>query len=97
MYVYIRSEPGLYTVGFYRPNGDWEPESDHESTYAAAERAAWLNGSRQTIKILRDPEEIKGVINVLIDTVEKNCNAQYNVDVYNEGLDEARELLKKLD
>jgi hypothetical protein len=31
MYVYIQSEPGLYTVGFYRPNGKWEPESDHDS------------------------------------------------------------------
>ena len=27
-YVYIRSEPGLWTVGFYKPDGTWKPESD---------------------------------------------------------------------
>ena len=45
MYVYINSEPGLWTVGFYRPDGRWEPESDHQSIEAAAQRVAWLNGS----------------------------------------------------
>ncbi len=45
MYVYIRSEPGLYTVGFYDPAGKWQPESDHESRDEAAKRVAWLNGS----------------------------------------------------
>lgn len=32
MYVYIRSEPGLYTVGFYAPDGTWHAESDWDST-----------------------------------------------------------------
>jgi hypothetical protein len=45
MYVYVESEPGLYTVGFYDPNnGQWHPESDHESREAAANRVHWLNG-----------------------------------------------------
>jgi len=44
MYVYIRSEPGLWTVGFYHPNGQWEPDSDHTSRQEAAERAHYLNG-----------------------------------------------------
>lgn len=43
-YVYIRSEPSLYTVGFYKPDGRWEAESDHNSTDAAAQRVAYLNG-----------------------------------------------------
>ena len=43
-YVYIRSEPGLYTVGFYSPSNVWEPESDHGSKEDAAKRVAWLNG-----------------------------------------------------
>ena len=43
-YVYIRSEPGLWTVGFYRPDGKWEPESDWDSTDKAAARAAFLMG-----------------------------------------------------
>lgn len=43
-YVYVKSEPGLWTVGFYRPDGKWEPESDHASREAAAKRVHYLNG-----------------------------------------------------
>ena len=43
-YVYIHSEPGLWTVGFYRPDGRWEAESDHDSTDSAAARVHYLNG-----------------------------------------------------
>ncbi len=49
MYVYIRSEPGLWTVGFYRPDGRWEPESDHDSTDSAARRVRWLNGGQDEV------------------------------------------------
>ena len=44
MWVYIQSEPSLWTVGFYDPNGKWQPESDHESPVSAAERVNYLNG-----------------------------------------------------
>lgn len=44
MYVYVQSEPGLYTVGHYAPDGQWVPESDHDSKDKAAVRAHWLNG-----------------------------------------------------
>jgi len=43
-YVYIKSEPTLWTVGFYKPDGTWEPESDHDSKESAAARVHWLNG-----------------------------------------------------
>lgn len=43
-YVYIRSEPGLWTVGFYTPAGRFEAESDHSDREEAARRVAWLNG-----------------------------------------------------
>lgn len=46
MYVYIQSEPGLWTVGFYAPDGTWHPESDHPSPAQAAERVHYLNGGR---------------------------------------------------
>lgn len=46
MYVYLKSEPGLWTVGFYDPSGDWQPESDHTKQEEAANRAAFLNGQR---------------------------------------------------
>jgi hypothetical protein len=48
MYVYIKSEPQLWTVGFYEPNGKWQPESDQDSEEQAAERVHWLNGGNPT-------------------------------------------------
>lgn len=45
-YVYIKSEPNLWTVGFYDPQGKWHSESDHSSTGEAAERVHYLNGGR---------------------------------------------------
>jgi hypothetical protein len=44
MYVYIQSEPELWTVGFYKPDGTWFAESDHGSDDDAANRVHWLNG-----------------------------------------------------
>lgn len=46
MYVYIESEPSLYTVGFYDPSGRWQPESDHNDREKAAARVAYLNGNK---------------------------------------------------
>lgn len=46
MYVYIQSQPGIYTVGFYSPDGKWHPDTDHEDREKAAERVAWLNGGQ---------------------------------------------------
>jgi hypothetical protein len=46
MYVYQSFEPGLYTVGFYKPDGKFAPESDHESREEAARRVAYLKGGR---------------------------------------------------
>lgn len=43
-YVWIDSEPGLYTVGFYDPSGKWHPESDHGTRAEAASRVHYLNG-----------------------------------------------------
>lgn len=45
-YVYIRSEPGLWTVGFYAPDGKWHPESDHHDREEAAKRVHYLNGGK---------------------------------------------------
>ena len=44
MYVYRSFEPGLWTVGFYAPNGEWYPDSDYESRESAANRVHYLNG-----------------------------------------------------
>lgn len=44
MYIYLETEKGLWTVGFYAPDGAFEPESDYDSRMAAAERVHYLNG-----------------------------------------------------
>jgi hypothetical protein len=49
MWVYIRSEPGLWTVGFYSPDGAWHPDSDHDSTEKAAARVHFLNGGEKDL------------------------------------------------
>lgn len=46
MYVYIKSEQYLWTVGFYDPSGKWIPESDHESEESASKRVHYLNGGK---------------------------------------------------
>lgn len=43
-YVYLRSEPNLFTVGFYAPNGTWNPDTDYNTKEEAALRVAFLNG-----------------------------------------------------
>ncbi len=44
MYVFIRSEPQLFTVGHYDPKGIWHPASDQDSPEKAASQVARLNG-----------------------------------------------------
>lgn len=46
MYVYLRTEPNLFTVGFYAPDGGFHTESDHESRVEAAARVHFLNGGK---------------------------------------------------
>lgn len=47
MYVYQRTEPSLWTVGYYDPSGKWHSESDHGSPNEAAKRVRWLNGGTE--------------------------------------------------
>ena len=54
-FVYIESQPGLWTVGHYRPDGKWVPESDHTSPDGASCRVAALNGG-----CLSDPDDDEG-------------------------------------
>ena len=44
MYVYVKSEPQLWTVGYYDLKGQWHAESDHSLEENAARRVAYLNG-----------------------------------------------------
>jgi len=44
MWIYKKTEPWLWTVGYYNPDGIFVPESDHPDSVLAAERVHWLNG-----------------------------------------------------
>jgi hypothetical protein len=47
MFVYLYTEGSgdpFYTVGFYDPQGNWHPDSDHISQDEAARRIHYLNG-----------------------------------------------------
>jgi len=44
MYVYIHTETCLWTVGFYKPDGEWVSDSDHDTPEKAAARVHYLNG-----------------------------------------------------
>lgn len=43
-YVYIKSEPGLFTTGFYDPSGEWHPDEDYARQEEAVHRTHYLNG-----------------------------------------------------
>jgi len=47
VWVYVKSEPQLWTVGFYSPDGKWHADSDFNSKEEAAERCHYLNGGSQ--------------------------------------------------
>lgn len=45
MYVYIETEKGLYTVGFFHPvTNQFMPESDWDNAWEARYRVSLLNG-----------------------------------------------------
>lgn len=63
MWIYKQTEtaaeqdyqgPGLWTVGYYTPTGEWHPESDWSSPEDAAKRCTYLNGD------LSGPKEDEG-------------------------------------
>lgn len=46
-WIYKHTEPSLWTVGYYEPDGTFEPESDCTGPDEAAARVHWLNGGPQ--------------------------------------------------
>lgn len=48
MWVYLQSEPNLYTVGFFNPSDEFTTESDWGTKEEAAERVNYLNGGTKT-------------------------------------------------
>ena len=52
-YHYVKSEPGLWTVGTGTKGVDWIPESDHASSDEAAARVHYLNGGNDNTLVAR--------------------------------------------
>lgn len=44
MWVYIRTEPTLWTVGFFDPEGIFTTDSDWETKEEARAQVSYLNG-----------------------------------------------------
>lgn len=51
MYVYIKTDRQLWTVGFYDPTGKYQTDSDHEDREEAAKRVMRLNGGNELTKV----------------------------------------------
>ena len=39
----------LYTVGFYKPDGSWNPESNWDSADEARQQVNYLNGGKEKV------------------------------------------------
>lgn len=50
MWIYKKTDTKMWTVGYYKPDGDWRPESDHNKKVCAAKRVSFLNGGRSFIR-----------------------------------------------
>ena len=57
-YIYWQSEPSLYTVGYFSPNGERHPESDHATREEAAKRVHYLNGGGSDRSIFGDMQDL---------------------------------------
>ena len=72
-YVYLRTESQLWTVGFYKPDGEWVPESDHGSEDAARQRVWSLNSGysvSELAALITERDELKDQNRELLDQVQ---------------------------
>lgn len=72
MYVYIQSEPMCYTVGFYDPQGQWQPESDWKTPDEAAQRVTTLNGGDLAERVKALEEQIEAMDSALTGVYFRN-------------------------
>ena len=70
MWVYIRSEPNVYTVGYYGPNGGWQSDSDHDDKEGAAARVHYLNGGTPLLNVAALEASLDAICGVLEDRLE---------------------------
>lgn len=83
-WVYKRSEDRLWTVGYYAPDGSWEPESDHDSKEAAAAWVHYLNGGQKPPEpgpsfAFRTVGELQALLaRLLADSLEPDAGVMVN-------------------
>lgn len=88
MYYYIRTEPGLWTVGTGEGR-DWHPDSDHGSREEAAARVHYLNGGTDA-KLAARVAELERMNSILKEESKLN-------DVYFNGPDEDGQRIAELE
>ena len=47
MFVYLKTEPQLWSVGFYQPDGKFHAVEDFSRQEEAAKRVHYLNGGKE--------------------------------------------------
>lgn len=82
-YVYIKSEPQLWTVGFYDPQGKWRSDSDHDAREDAAERVAYLNGCEH----FAEPECDSTAIREALEDLVTRCDGAEGVRADGSNID----------
>ena len=48
MYIFQKTEPGIWSVGDFNTDGKWETESEFPTAAEASQRAHFLNGGHNT-------------------------------------------------
>lgn len=86
VYRWLR-EAGCYTVGHYRPDGAWEPESDHATPEEASRRTEKLNGNRPApARALGDfTEEDVRIVREFALEVIRRLDAGTRVEQFHDG------------
>jgi hypothetical protein len=81
MYIYKQTEPKLWTVGFYTPDGEWIPEKDFDDPENAADRVAILNGRG---KVPADTVEIRTTeaLEKIAEAMNRPCWVRMSDDHY---------------
>ena len=94
-YVYVKSEPNLYTVGFYKPSGEWVSESDYHMKTEAAERVAYLNGSQKvgltmsgpivcdSDRLIQENKEMRKALIKCLAYIQVKVETQQELDLMN--------------
>lgn len=62
-WVYIQTEPQLWTTGHYDPSGKWHSDSDYDSQDEAAARCHWLNGGEEErVEVVLDRSDMRQIL-----------------------------------